>query len=116
MRQFSLLGSYEKTKEAFTFLLNEYQFDLIISNEMNYGFKLEYKKGEIRIHLFYDYRENVFYFYLVRGSETKIPNDHDFDNIKLFYDLFKKHDTNITPDSLDPNDEGYELALYRNAE
>jgi hypothetical protein len=97
-------------------LINDYQFILTISNEMNYGFILEYQKSEIRVHLFFDYRENVFYFYLVRGSETKIPNDHDFEYIKLFYELFKKYDTEITPDSLDPNDEGYELALNKNVE
>src|SRR5438105_4446676 len=99
--------SYIRTQEAFSFLVSDYDYDLVTSKDENFGFTLEYKRGEIRVYLYYDYRDNVFNFYLVRGAKTKIPNDLDFDNIKFLFDLFVKYDDTLNFDSFQPNEDGY---------
>lgn len=116
MRNFSVIGSYEKTKEFFSFLVSEYQYSLIQDENLNYGFTLEYQRDEIRVHLFYDYRANSFNFYLIRGKNTKYPNDYDSENIRPFYELFQKFDESLDIYLIDPSDDDYEPALNKNQE
>ena len=115
MRNFSVIGSYENTKQNFGYLVDDYEYSLVIDENLNYGFTLEYQKNEVRVHLFYDYRDNEFYFFLIRGINTKYPNDHDFENIKPFYELFEKYDRSLNIYSIQPSDDDYEGALKQNA-
>ena len=115
MRQFSLVGAHEKIKEAFSFLIHN-GFQLVIDEDKNYGSTLEYKKNDVRVHLFYDYRDNQFFFDLVKGETTKVPNDYDYENIKRFGTLFEKYEQAFHYKSLQPDDEGYIDALNANAE
>lgn len=116
MRSFSVLGSYEQAKEKFTFLVKDFGYKLKIDENLNYGFTLEYEKEDIRVYLFYDYRDNEFYFFLIKGRDTKYPNDHDFENIKPFYELFEKFDETLDIYSIQPNDDDYLPALNKNSE
>jgi hypothetical protein len=115
MNQLSLINSYEKTKEAFSFLISDYQFSLIKDERLNDGFTLEYQLHERMVHLYYDYRDNRFSFYIIKGSKTIVPNDNDHENVKSLYDLFKKNEPILNFKSFQPNDAEYETALYKNA-
>jgi len=103
-------------QEAFLFLETDFGFWLNNCEQQYYGSILEYTKGELRVHLFYDFKDNFFYFSFVRGLKTKTPNDHDFENVKTFIELFKKYEPGFDPESIQPNNEGYDAALLQNAE
>ncbi len=116
MQVYDLLGSYDMTKSIFSFLIKEHKFSLVKDIKENYGFILEYKKDDIRVHLFHDFRENELYFNLIKGATTEFPNDHDLENISSFYSLFQRFENNLDCKSLQPNDEGYEVPLIINFE
>jgi hypothetical protein len=116
MSKINFIDAPEKLKQEFSFLVSNFGFELITDESKNFGCKLEYEFGEIRLYLFYDFRENFFNFCFVRGSKTKVPNDNDPKNIKTFFQVFNRYEPELTLNSIEPNSEGYELALKRNVE
>lgn len=107
----------EEIRDSFSFLELKYGFKLIKEFNSDYALDITYKNDFIQIRLGYDYRDNFFYFYLIRGAKTQFPNDSDTENIKDFYCIVKKHSIpNITKTDLQPNEDGYSEALKLNAD
>jgi hypothetical protein len=97
--------------------LKEKGFKVIQNNDCNMGSSVEFTNNLIRIHLFFDYREFFYYFIIIRGKDTKYPNDNDQENIKTFWDLAIKQNHNFDLEKLKPNKEiGSKKALKENAE
>lgn len=115
MRNYSVVDYQKKQKEYFDFLLTEYNFHLTEERETDFGFINEYRKHGLRVHLNYDIRDNFFYFVLIRGDNTKYPNDKDNDNIRPFFLLFKEFDHDLDPKKLQPDNEQYLISLKKNA-
>jgi len=107
-------GSYEKMKKAFSFLIQAYHFDLVRDEETNYNVVLEYKKGDTKVYLNYDYMDNWFAFNLIKGIDTSVfsvsPNN------KKISDLVQVFDPSKDYKFFQPNDDGFEDALKKNAE
>ncbi len=115
MRTFSYIKSKVEAEKAFSFLIDEFHYSLCINEYKNYGFLLEYSSDGIRIHLFCDYRDNFFYFKIIKGVDTVYPNDHDKTNIKTFYEIIDKYNLGIDYNLLQPNNDQYIDALKLNA-
>jgi hypothetical protein len=96
-------------------LIRDYNFILIDEVETDFDFISIYRKPGIRIHLDYDVRDNFFYFTLIRGDDTRFPNDKDKENIKSFLMLFKKYDPNFDSKKIQPDDKQYIKSLEQNA-
>lgn len=95
----------------FHFLISEYGFECLKKEQTNIGFHLEYGKGNRRVLLYYDYRDNFFYFSLIRGMDTPYPNDQDDKNIIPFYRIAPP---GFDADKLQPDEEQYQEALNAN--
>ncbi len=114
------MGSYrasdatEALNEKFSFLVNDYGYELAEKREENYGYFARYEKDERRVHIAYDYKDNFFYFSIVRGRNTIYPNDADQENIKAFYRLFEKYDPEMDFNKLQPDENQYLDALELN--
>jgi hypothetical protein len=110
----SKYATADEIKNKFLFL-KEYGFELSREETKNYGSYVEFKGNGIKIYLSFDYRDYFLYFLIIRGEETKYPNDNDNENIKSFCDLAKKYNADYNCNTLQPNyDEGYGKALNNN--
>ena len=116
MYNFNLLESVDTIKSEFSFLISEYGFEIVEESSTNKGVNYHYGNGKVRIDLTYDYRENFFYFKLIRGKNTQYPNDRDFENIKPFFRLTEKYEPTLPPNKLQPDENQYREALKLNAE
>lgn len=116
MYNFNLLESVTDIKNEFSFLMSDYGFEIIEERFTNKGVNYLFGNGKVRVDLTYDYRENFFYFKIIRGKDTKFPNDHDFENIKPFFKLTEKFEPNLNPNKLQPDENQYREALKLNAE
>jgi len=114
-RNYSVIDYPIKQKELFEFLITDYGFKLTEELDADFSYISEYKKKGIRIHLDYDHKDNFFYFKLIRGDDTKFPNDQDTENIKTFLELFQKYVPNLDVYKLLPDDKQYLKSLERNA-
>lgn len=79
------------------------------------SFKIIYTKGDRKVRLFYDYRENFFYFYLIKRKETQHIGDND-KNVLSFYQLFKYYEHEIKLNRLNPDGDQFKDALLLNVE
>ena len=116
MYDFNILESLYDIKNEFSFLQENFGFYLNKEFSSNKGVTYQYSNDIIRINLNYDFRENFFYFKLIRGMDTQYPNDQDFENIKTFSDLAKKNDPNFDLRLLQPDQKQYLDALKLNAQ
>jgi len=101
-------------KKMFNFLIEEYQYFLVKSVKTDFGYIDEYRNNNIRIVMNYDVRDNIFYFDIINGYNTTYPNDSDNENIKMFHDLFSKHET-VALQRVMPDEKQYVQSLYLNA-
>ena len=115
MRKYSVIDYLEKQNECFKFLIADYHFKLVKEKEADFDFVSEYRKKGIRVHLDYDIRDNFFYFTLIKGDDTKFPNDEDKENIKSFLTFFMRYDPKIDSKLIQPDDKQYLESLKRNA-
>lgn len=110
---------YEKYKKdienCFNLLVKKYNYKIISKTDKPYGYTIIYMKDDRKVYLSYDFKENFFYFNLIKGVNTVYPNDNDSENIKSFYELFKKNENKIDFKSLQPSDNDYLTALNKNA-
>lgn len=102
-------------KREFIYLIEKFGYKIIEDKITNNSGTLIYEKDEVRINLHYDYRDNFFSFKIIRGKDTKYPNDNDFTNIKTFYELFQKKEGKIDFEIFQPSDNDYKNALANNA-
>lgn len=114
MREFSYKGSPEAIKEAFSFLKTDLGFEIIEENLSNYGPHFIYSKDDFRLSLIYDYKENFFYFDMIKGKDTLYPNDNDVNNIRPLFRFFEKH--GVSMGDLQPDNYQYQKSLKLNAE
>lgn len=112
------MKNYLKSEEiinAFNFLVNK-GFTVIKQKDSNVGAMAELSNKDIRVHLYFDYRDYFFYFSLIRGKETQYPNDLEKENILTFSKIGFKYIQGFQPETLNPNfHEDSLVALHNNA-
>lgn len=115
MRQYSILDYPKRHREYFDFLITDYGFNITEETRLTFSYITVYKKDDIRVDLNYDTRDNFFYFVLIRGKDTKYPNDHDKTNIITFLDVFAESEPGIDLKQFEPDDDQYLKSLELNA-
>ena len=108
-------------RKAFKFLVDEFGYVVLRDEEVAhddrpYAFLLEYSGNNRKILLHHDYKENFFYFFVVRGIDTQYPNDEDTENIVPFQKVFLKFDPEIKLDILQPQGRSCAEAANTNAQ
>jgi hypothetical protein len=107
----------EEIKNTFLFLEIDYAFKIIKESNSEYALNIIYRNDTNQIRLGYDYRDNIFYFLLIRGAQTRYPNDSDRENIRDFFSIVEKYSIpDITESDLQPTENDYSAALKLNAE
>lgn len=107
-------------RHTFRFLVDEYGYSITrdeeeLHGDRPYAFVIEYAGNRRRVQLVYDYQENFFYFSIIRGLNTRYPNDHDNENILIFLRLFRSFDPTIQMAALQPNHQTAVEAAAMNA-
>lgn len=115
-RKYNFYDTSVEIDSGFKFLITDYSYDLTEKRQERYGYITRYENGDRKVYLYYDYKENFFYFNLIRGKNTVYPNDFNQKNIKPFFRLFEKHEPGIDLNKLQPNDDQYMIALKLNVE
>lgn len=118
MRTYKFTNSPKEIKDFFQFLINDYNFYIKEESITNFGPRYIYinRKGDIKVKLNYDYKDNFYYFEIIKGKDTKYPNDSDNQNIKPLFRLAQKYDASFDIKKLQPDDNQYLEALKMNAE
>ncbi|WP_167882723.1 hypothetical protein [Leptospira kmetyi] len=114
--QYSIEDYSAEVRKLFDFLIDNYEYKLLFDGNESIGYRHLYSGKNIRINLYFDYRDNFFYFSIIRGLETKFPNVKDKINIKTFLDLAEKYNVGIRLKDLEPDKKQYKDSLKRNAE
>ena len=100
------MNRYETCREAirkhFKFLIDELGYGIKDEEDLGYGYTLELVGNDRRIILTYDYKENLYYFTIIRGIKTPYPNDKDRVNIHPLWDIFFKFEPNLELKTLQP--------------
>jgi hypothetical protein len=105
MRTYKLIDAFEVVSKSFAFLHEEWKFELLRSDNFNYGCYFEYLKGKLKIYLGYDYKDNFFYFeFIVNGNHVS------------FINFFKEKEPNIDWKIFKPNDYQYKESLLHNVQ
>lgn len=115
MPTYSFYDVQQPMEETFRFLITDYGFEEASREQDNMGFTLLYLNEDRQVRLYYDYRDNFFYFYIIKGINTVYPNDTD-KNILSFYNLFQHFEPSIDLKRLEPDEEQYQHALTLNAQ
>jgi hypothetical protein len=108
-------------RNAFRFLVDEFGYEIsqdevLCHDDRPYGFVLEYAGHNRRVHLSHDYAEEFLNFLLIRGLNTRYPNDHDLQNIVPFWGVFRSFEPSLELKSLQPEDQTCAEAVRVNAE
>ena len=108
-------------RDAFKFLVDEFGYQVSRDEGLFYdkgpsGFRIEYRGNNRRLDLYHDYKDDTFYFVIIRGLETKYPNDHDTENILFFWRLFKSFEPDLDLNKLQPINQTCKDAALKNAE
>jgi hypothetical protein len=108
-------------RDAFSFLIKDFSYSIVraeelLHNNRPYAYVIEYIGHERRIHLSHDYKENFFYFTIIRGLNTQHPNDNDHENIIPFWRLFKSHEPSLELTILQPDTQTCAEAASLNAQ
>jgi hypothetical protein len=108
-------------RDTFHFLVDEFGFRIVEDEEhfnetRAYAFVMEYVSAHRRVILNYDYKENFFYFYLIRGRDTRFPNDLDQENIHSFWGVFRHFEPQLELKKLQPAEDSFLAAATLNAE
>jgi hypothetical protein len=111
----------DSIRNAFKFLVDEFGYTVVrdevaTHHERPYAFLLGYSGNDRKILLHHDYKENFFYFFVVRGLDTQYPNDEDTENIIPFPKIFLKFDPEINLNILQPQGRSCEEAANTNAQ
>lgn len=108
-------------RRTFQFLVDEFGYIISRDEELfhenrPYGFVIEYVGNERRVNLTHDYKENFFYFTMIRGIATRYPNDWDRENIISFWGLFKSFEPSLELRSIQPENQTCAEAALINAQ
>lgn len=107
-------------RSAFKFLIDEFGYTISHDEERlhsgrAYAFIIEYTGNERRIHLTHDYKENFFYFTIIRGN-VPYPNDIDRENIHPFWKIFHLFNPKLDIKNLQPFNQTCAEAALINAQ
>jgi hypothetical protein len=105
---------------AFKFLTDEFGYridrdEVLLHGSRPYAYVLEYSGNDRRVDLVYDYKEEFFYFKIIRGMNTPYPNDSDRVNIVSFLELFLSFDHWLDPEAIQPHSKTCGEAALMNA-
>ncbi len=115
MRKYDVTNFLTYHNHFYNYLTTDLKFINTKQEKSGLNFINEYIRDEIRIRFNYDFKENYFYFYLIKGKDTKFPNDKDNKNIISFYELFNKFEPNFNNDKIQPDDKQYIISLENNS-
>jgi hypothetical protein len=115
MRTYSVEDYLVNQNSLFNFLVEEYGYKLTKQSKFDFNFVSEYIRQDVRINLNYDFKDNFYYFSIIKGARTLFPNDQDDENIKPLIALFQKYEPHIDVNKLMPDDTQYLEALERTA-
>ena len=111
-----ILDSLTEFKKELFFLNRAFNFSIIEESSSGLGFFIVYQNEFRKVAVSYDYRDNFFYFVIIKGPHTKYPNDADKINVRTTMDLVMKYSIpGINQKDLQPNENGYQEALKLNA-
>lgn len=107
-------------RDAFRFLVDKFGYSITRDEEMfhedrPYAFVIEYAGNERKIHLSHDYRENFFYFVVMRGLDTQYPIFGDQENTIIFWNIFKLFEPSLEFKTLQPHGQSCAEAAKVNA-
>ena len=107
-------------REAFKFLIDEFGYridrdEVSLHGSRPYAYVLEYSGNDRRVRLVHDYKEEFFYFVLIRGVNTPYPNDSDRVNIVSFLEVFLSFDPSLDPEVIQPHSKTCGEAALLNA-
>jgi len=105
---------------AFKFLVEEFGYrierdEVLFHGSRPYGYVLEYTGNDRRVDLVHDYKEDFFYFKIIRGVDTPYPNESDRENIIGFPKVFLSFDPSFDPSILQPRNKTCAEAAQLNA-
>ncbi len=108
-------------RQAFKFLIDEFGYriecdEVSFHDTRPYAYVLEYSGNDRRVNLIYDYKEEFFYFKIIRGMNTPYPNDSDRENIVSFLRLFLSFDPSLDPEVIQPHGKTCGEAALLNAQ
>lgn len=108
-------------RQAFKFLVDEFNYSINRDEELShesrpYAFVIEYSGNERRVRLTHDYKENFFYFVIIRGFSTQYPNANDHENITIFWKLFRTFEPSLELKVIQPEGQTCEEAALANAQ
>ncbi len=108
-------------RAAFRFLVDEFGYSVArdeepANNGRPYGFVIEYTGHDRRIHLYHDYKEMAFHFVIIRGVNTRFPNDDDNENLRVFWKFFQIFEPQLSFKETQPVDQTCDKAARLNAQ
>ena len=117
------INKYNPTaiREAFRFLIDEFGYSVTRDEEVSndgrpYAFVIEYSGNQRRVKLNHDYKEEFFYFTLIRGLNTPYPNESDRENIRSFWQIFKAFEPQLELKMIQPKGQTCAEAASVNAQ
>lgn len=107
-------------RDTFRFLVDEFGYTIVRDEELfhedrPYAFEIEFAGNGRRVNLTYDYMENFFYFSIIRGINTRFPDDNNRENIVSFWRLFGFFDAALELKALQPHGQTCVEAANMNA-
>jgi len=108
-------------RQAFKFLIDEFGYsiqrdEVSFHDTRPYAYELECSGNDRRVDLVHDYKEEFFYFTLIRGVDTPYPNDSDRVNIVSFLEVFLSFDPSLDPEVIQPHSKTCGEAALLNAQ
>jgi len=101
-------------KEYFSFL-NEYYFEVVREDSLNYGSYVEYKGNGLKIYLGFEFKEYDFSFDLYKSDNLKYSDAAYGKEIISFCNLAKEMEIDYDCSKLQPDiEKGYREALLNN--
>ncbi|MDR1369680.1 MAG: hypothetical protein LBJ72_06095 [Dysgonamonadaceae bacterium] len=105
MRIYKLLDAFDVIKESFSFLIDDWNFENIRADNLNYACVLDYQNGKLIIRIVYEYIDNTFNFFLIVDKQQK-----------WITDFFEEREDNFDWKLFQPDDFQYKESLIRNVE
>jgi hypothetical protein len=103
MRTYLLTDAFEAVKDAFAFLSEEWGFDLVRIENLNYMCVLDFQRNGLILHFAYDYKDNCFYFSFIANEKRQ-----------YFFEFFSEMEPNLDWKLFQPDDIQYKESLMRN--
>jgi hypothetical protein len=105
-------------RKAFQFLIDEFGYLITRDEELRhenrpYAFVIEYTGNKRKIHLCHDYKENFFYFEIIKVNGWSLFNNK---HSTIFWKLFRHFEPSIELKAIQPDGQSCEEAAMVNAQ